>query len=141
MEIILEQPTISINGGNGPYVKTIYDSSNNIFYNGTSNYITGLAAGLYTFEITDINGCIYQEVLTYQEPTAISHNFVIDHITCSGWTNGSITWNGSGGVGSTTYTYLWNTGDTTYSISNVGVGNYDITVTDENNCSSTATLL
>ena len=41
--------TISINGGNGPYVKTIYDSSNNIFYNGTSNYITGLVAGLYTF--------------------------------------------------------------------------------------------
>ena len=29
------------------------------------------------------------------------------------------------------------TGDTTYSISNLGVGNYDITVTDENNCSST----
>ena len=134
--------TISINGGNGPYIKTIYDSSNNIFYNGTSNYITGLVAGLYTFEITDVNGCIYQEVLTYQQPTAISHNFVIDHITCSGWTNGAITWNGSGGVGSaTTYTYLWNTGDTTYSISNVGVGNYDITVIDENNCSSTATAI
>ena len=65
-------------------------------------------AGLYTFEITDVNGCIYQEVLTYQEPTAISHNFVIDHITCSGWTNGAITWNGSGGVGSAiTYDYLW----------------------------------
>ena len=48
-----------------------YDSSNNIFYNGTSNYITGACETDYIlFEITDVNGCIYQEVLTYQEPTA-----------------------------------------------------------------------
>ncbi len=134
--------TISINGGNGPYIKTIFDSFGNIFYNGTSNNISGLSAGLYTFQITDANGCIYQEVLTYQEPTPISHNFIIDHITCTGWTNGAITWNGSGGVGSaTTYSYLWNTGDTTYSISNLGVGNYVITVTDENNCSSSSTAI
>ena len=32
---------------------------------------------------------------------------------------------------------MWSTGDTTYSIDNLGVGNYTITVTDENNCSST----
>ena len=134
--------SISINGGNGPYIKTVYDASNNIFYTGTSNSITGLLAGIYTFEITDDNGCVHQEVLSYQEPTAISHNFVIDHITCTGWTNGSITWNGSGGVGSsTTYSYLWNTGDTTYSLGNIGVGNYDITVTDENQCSSSATAV
>jgi len=134
--------SISINGGNGPYIKTVYDATNTIFYNGTSNTITGLVAGLYTFEITDANGCVYQEVLTYQEPTVISHNFIIDHITCTGWTNGSITDVVSGGVGSaTTYSYLWNTGDTTYSLSNVGVGNYVMTATDENNCSTTATAV
>ena len=67
----------------------------------------------------------------------ISHSFVTNNITCNGWTNGSITWNGSGGVGSSiSYSYLW-AGDTTYSIDNLGVGNYTITVTDENNCSST----
>ena len=43
-----------------------------------------------------------------------------------------------GGIGSSiSYSYLWTTGDTTYSIDNLGVGNYTITVTDENNCSST----
>ena len=130
--------TIVINGGNGPYIKTLYDANNSIFYNGTSNYITGISAGTYTLEIADANGCVYQELLIYQEPSAISHSFVTNNITCNGWTNGSITWNGSGGIGSSiSYTYLWSTGDTTYSIDNLGVGNYTITVTDENNCSST----
>ena len=130
---------ISINGGNGPYIKTVSDASGTIFYNGTSNTITGLSAGMYTFVITDNNGCSYSETLLYQEPTAITHSFIIDHITCTGWTNGSITDVVSGGVGSaTTYSYLWNTGDTTYSLSNVGVGSYTMTATDENNCSTSA---
>ena len=41
----------------------------------------------------------------------------------------------SGGVGTaTTYIYEWNTGATTYSINNLPVGTYTITVTDENGC-------
>ena len=72
------------------------------------------------------------------EPSNISHSFVTNNITCNGWTNGSITWNGSGVL---VHQYLTHTcgdtGDTTYSIDNLGVGNYTITVTDENNCSST----
>ena len=67
-------------GGNTPYTKTVLDASGATFYAGTSNMITGLSEGTYTFIITDINGCAYQEVITYQEPTAISHNFIIDHI-------------------------------------------------------------
>ena len=64
---------------------------------------------------------------------------MIDHIRCSGWSNGSITAIISGGVGnSSTYEYLWSTGDSTYSVDSLGIGNYTINVTDENNCSYSA---
>ena len=129
---------LTINGGNGPYNKTVYIAGNPTpIYNGSSNNITGLSAGLYTFIVTDNNGCTYQEIITYLEPTPIVHNFIIDHITCTGWTNASITDVVSGGVGSaTTYTYLWSTGDVTYSINNIGIGNYTMWATDENNCTT-----
>ena len=45
----------------------------------------------------------------------IMDNFVENHILCS--EDGSVTDSVYGGVGSaTTYTYLWNTGETTYSL-------------------------
>ena len=97
---------ISINGGTGPYTTIVLDVLGNIVYNGNSSIIDNIlapnfgGAGLYTFVITDNSGCEYIEDITYQEPTSITHSFVINHITCTGWSNGSITWNGSGGVGS-----------------------------------------
>ncbi|MAX68718.1 MAG: hypothetical protein CMP60_03385, partial [Flavobacteriales bacterium] len=134
---------ISINGGTGPYTTKVLDVLGNIVYNGNSLIIDNIlapnfgGAGLYTFVITDNSGCEYIEDITYQEPTAITHSFVITHITCTGWSNGSITWNGSGGVGSaTTYLYGWSTGDTTYSINGLGTGSYTITVEDLNGCNS-----
>ena len=134
---------ISINGGTGPYTTIVLDVLGNIVYNGNSSIIDNIlapnfgGAGLYTFVITDNSGCEYIEDITYQEPTAITHSFVINHITCTGWSNGSITWNGSGGVGSaTTYLYDWSTGDTTYSINGLGIGSYTITVEDLNGCNS-----
>ena len=103
---------------NGPY-ETIYDSFGNIF---NWNFLTSLAlTGLY-FKLL-IQWLYLSELLTYQEPTSISHNFVIDRLAVLDGQMGD--WNGSGGVGpNTTYSYLGNAGDTTYSISNVGVSSY-----------------
>ena len=84
----------------------------------------------------DANACMSSEFITLAEPTPLQHNIVTTHVTCDGWTNGSITDSVFGGVPG--YTYLWNTGDTTYTINNLPIGPYSITVTDENNCQSTA---
>jgi gliding motility-associated-like protein len=68
---------------------------------------------------------------------AIHHNFITNDVLCIPWNNGSVTDSVWGGVGSaTTYSYLWDTGDSTYSLSNLPAGVYTITVTDVNGCES-----
>lgn len=139
---------IQVSGGEPPYIKTVVDAINpvdTIGYNSNFTYdastgeyfINHLPEGTHLFLIQDANGCVYSEIIDYEEPDPITHNFIATHIMCEGWSNGSLTDVVSGGVGNaTTYTYLWNTGATTYSLNNIPAGNYTITVTDENGCES-----
>jgi large repetitive protein len=56
--------------------------------------------------------------------------------TCYGNCDGSATANSSG---PSPYTYLWSTGQTTQTISNLCAGTYTVSVTDGNNCTGTST--
>jgi gliding motility-associated-like protein len=126
----------SINGGAAPYLKTTTSNGDTLASSYLSN-VSGLIAGTYDFIVEDSYGCIYLESITYNQPDTILHSFVANHVTCNGWNNGSLTDVVSGGVGNpTTYHYLWSTGDTTYSLTNLSVGIYGITVTDENGCAN-----
>lgn len=127
-----------INGGTGPYIKNMYSAVSGLLIDSTySNSFSDISAGEYVFEVVDINGCIYSENILFSQPAPIVHNFVPTHVSCEGWNNGSLIDVVSGGVGNSgTYSYIWNTGDTNYTINNLGVGTYTITVHDENNCIS-----
>jgi len=126
----------SISGGAAPYLKTTTSNGDTLGSSYLSN-VSGLVAGTYDFIVEDSYGCIYLESITYNQPDTITHSFVSNHVTCNGWNNGSLTDVVSGGVGNpTTYHYLWSTGDTTYSLTNLSVGIYGITVTDENGCAN-----
>ncbi|MEZ4913621.1 MAG: SdrD B-like domain-containing protein [Chitinophagales bacterium] len=57
-------------------------------------------------------------------------------MSCDGEGGVNLTANLSGGK--SPYTYLWSTGTTTQTISNVGEGTYFVTVTDANNCTAEA---
>tara|TARA_B100002052_G_scaffold2087_1_gene1980 strand:+ start:17176 stop:22383 length:5208 start_codon:yes stop_codon:yes gene_type:complete len=129
-----------INGGTAPYIKSIYDAATGVLLNSTyTNSFIDIYAGEYIFEVVDINGCTYSENILFSQPDPILHSFVPTHVSCEGWNNGSLTDIVSGGVGNSgTYSYIWNTGDTTYTINNLGIGTYTITVYDENNCMSQA---
>ena len=126
----------SINGGAPPYLKTTVENGDTLISSFSGN-ITGLSSGTYDFIVEDGYGCVYLETIVYNQPDTILHSFVANHVTCDGWNNGSLTDVVSGGVGSPlTYHYLWDTGDTTYSLNNLSVGIYGITVTDENGCAN-----
>ena len=101
--------------------------------------VDSIWAGNHIFTVLDANGCEYQETILFQEPMAIHHNFITNDVLCIPWNNGSVTDSVWGGVGSaTTYSYLWDTGDSTYNLSNLSAGTYTITVTDVNECESVA---
>ncbi len=91
------------------------------------------SAGTYPVTLTAANGCdsIVTTQLTYLPAPQISNS--VNPTTC-GLPEGSITANVSGATGP--YTYLWNTGATSTSISALSSGTYTVTVTASNSCSS-----
>lgn len=103
-----------------------------------SSVAINLTAGVYTLVITDANGCTFGPVnVTVNEPVApVSGTVMTIDPSCNGEADGSITVDAIGGTSS--YTYLWNDGQTTQTASGLPIGTYDVTITDANGCTSTA---
>ncbi len=98
-----------------------------------------LGAGTYFVTLTDGNGCTATASATISQPAAaLSASATNDTVSCFGDTNGSITLSANGGTAP--YTYNWNGGNgAVQNPTNLGVGNYTVTVTDANNCITTTT--
>jgi gliding motility-associated-like protein len=102
-------------------------SANGTGVNSTS---TGITAGNYTVEVTDINGCKNSGtgVLTVNTlPTVV----IDDANACPGATQ-TITPVVSGGTG--TYNYLWSTTEISPTINGGAGGIFSVTITDGNGC-------
>ncbi|RMG99256.1 MAG: hypothetical protein D6706_05780, partial [Chloroflexi bacterium] len=104
----------------------------------TTASITGLIAGTYTVTVTDTNQCSNVATVVVNQPPAIN---IVSSVQqpCYNSSNGAITLTVSGGTGG--YTYQWSTGATTQNISNIPAGTYDVTVTDNSNCTATASIV
>ena len=100
----------------------------------------GLGANTYTVIVTDQEGCSNSATLTISEPSAISlTSGVITPANC-GANDGSASVNASGGTGSLSYS--WNPNVSTGpNATNVAAGNYEVTVSDANNCSETINIV
>ena len=123
---------VSASGGTSPYLFSI---DNTIFT--TDSTFIGLAAGSYTFYINDANGCSTTATATVNEPVVLSGVLTPVDETCNS-ANGSATVAPSGGT--SPYTYLWSTTDTTQTITNLIPGSYSVTVTDFQGCTFSSSV-
>lgn len=132
------------NGGSNGAVTTLttggtpsYTWSWSTGYVGTP--LTGVAAGTYTVTITDANGCTYSNSATVSQPSALTASTSITSaLDCNGDTDGQVTASPSGGTAG--YSYIWNTGETNATETNLGAGTYSVTITDANGCTDSASV-
>ncbi|OFY70730.1 MAG: hypothetical protein A3G23_08435 [Bacteroidetes bacterium RIFCSPLOWO2_12_FULL_37_12] len=99
--------------------------------------LSNISAGTYNLTITDNLGCITTGIVSVNNIGGPSLTLNNTNATC-GNSNGTASSTVSGGT--SPYSYLWNTGDVTSSLSNMGAGIYDITVTDNNGCIATGSV-
>lgn len=98
----------------------------------------GLAPGSYIIRITDSGAPPTTDVDTVVigSPPPISISIVAVNPVCPGNTNGECRVSYAGGT--PPHTFLWNTGQTTPTITGLGDGPYLVTITDRNGCTATA---
>ena len=123
-------------GSTGPY--------NYTWSNGDSNDSTGaLVSGVYSVIVRDANNCPDSSGFVLSDPdTLIAHATLSDYqgfnTACTGDSSGTIALHVTGGNG--TYTYLWNTSETSDSIGNLTGSNYSVTILDGNGCRKDTTF-
>lgn len=104
---------------------------------GTGAKIQGLAAGNYDVTIRDDNDCEITQTYKVVQPDQLMITLLNKKDnSCFDQEEGELEVEGQGGK--SPYSYEWSTGSTSSKISMLKAGNYEVTVTDENKCTATA---
>jgi len=137
------------NGSVTAQTDSSYSSTNFYLYDSSSNYITSaitalstvvfnsLSAGTYYVVAQDLGGCTGQtQYFVIQESNVFDYGlYVVPNAACGASPIGKIFVTGQ--TGTPPYTYIWNTGQVTSSITGLTAGNYSVTVTDYYGCNVT----
>jgi len=119
--------TVNITGGTPPYTYVW-----NTVPAQTTNTATGLAKGVYSCITTDANGCTRKNTVVIPEPAILWINMTKTDVTTNGGSDGTCTATPAGG--NAPYSYVWNNGATTSTITGLTAGTYTCTVTDSKGC-------
>jgi gliding motility-associated-like protein len=137
------QVTLTANGGTAPYT---YESKESGVYTAmASNVFNTMAAGSYTFRVTDSRGCTFETttpiIITTPVNPDITNVVQTQFISCHGDTNAaiSITIDNTLGQAPFVYNVFNNTTSVDYGTQTSGLtaGDYIITVTDAKGCKDT----
>ena len=111
----------------------------------TSSTATGLSNGTYVVTVSDANNCQATASVTISQPStahsltaAITSDYNGSDISCHGLSDGEATAYPTGGVGP--YSFLWSNGQNDSIAINLAAGSYQVTSTDANGCTATASV-
>ncbi|KIX22915.1 hypothetical protein SY27_03660, partial [Flavobacterium sp. 316] len=123
------------NGGTPPYTyEWDFDSNGTVdstIENPSHTYDNSIPYSA-ELKVTDSNGLTNVYIVPINYPSEIIINANIEELDCNIGSTASIDLSISGG--SPPYSFLWNTGATTEDLTNLGVGTYSVTVTDNLGC-------
>ncbi|MCP3927823.1 MAG: T9SS type B sorting domain-containing protein [Bacteroidetes bacterium] len=120
--------SISITASNGsdPY-SFIWNNGN------TTSSLTDLCAGNYSLTVTDQLGCSETLVFTITDSPPLNVGVINQtDLTCPDDNNGSLTISVVGGTPA--YSFDWESGQVDSVLTNLMVGDYIVTITDQNDC-------
>jgi gliding motility-associated-like protein len=140
----LNTSNVSCFGGNdGEATVTAAGGTTNYFYlwdNGqTTVTATGLIAGSYIVTVTDANGCTATDTAIVTEPTALTFTTFSQDVSCFGGNDGIAAVIPAGGT--SPYFFNWSNGGSTDTITALIAGSYDVTITDDNGCQTSTTIV
>jgi outer membrane protein OmpA-like peptidoglycan-associated protein len=118
--------TLEVKGGSQPYSFKWSNGS-------TTQNISGVAAGTYTVDIVDKNGCSQKLTANIKQPSKLVSKLVeTKDVSCFNGTDGllNVTVNG----GTAPYRYVWSNEATTQDLIDVPYGNYSLKITDAKGC-------
>ena len=118
---------LNVAGGTAPY---------SYFWNtgDTTQDLSAVPAGQYTVVVSDANNCATTLIINITQPQSpINITLTSTQPSCFGYSDGALSAVINGGIAP--YSYLWSTGATTPSITNLTAQQYLLTVTDANGCS------
>jgi gliding motility-associated-like protein len=100
-----------------------------------------LPTGTYNVTVTDINSCTFTSSITVTEPPLLAVVATSTDVVCFGNNDGTA--NAAANGGTPVYTYSWSANPALNNalITGLAQGNYDVTVTDVNNCTATTTFV
>ncbi len=103
-----------------------------------TNSLSGIPAGTYNVTVKDANRCKGTYIFKIGQPEALKAIMDSVLISCFGATDGAASVKVEGGIPN--YSYAWSNLKSEEAITKLGYGTYTVTVTDKNNCMTTANV-